>query len=165
MQELINKAIQRNADDINEYIKLGWDRDAAIAYVKERSTLGVTSWEQVLAKVVAPVVEKAEETVEQPRMTTHELITQELATAGLVMGDLTKPGWMHTLSNGRRMWVQAAPQEPLEDLFGAKQTSMTMTVVCPDCCGSTHTIFTYPNGQRIDYRQCDKDRTHERVRV
>lgn len=51
MQELINKAIQRCADDINEYIKLEWDRDTAIEYVKERSTLGPKSWEQVLAKV------------------------------------------------------------------------------------------------------------------
>ena len=135
-------------------------------------------------------------------MTTHQMIQAELAAAGLVMGDLTKSGWFHTLSNGRRMWVQAAPRqdkiivdpiaeelaeqgmrrasedesgwyvltsvgkiwatdEPLDDLFGANQSSLLMTVLCPTCCGSTHTIFT----RYGDYRVCDADRTHERVRV
>jgi len=95
-------------------------------------------------------------------LSVHQMIQDELTAAGLVMGDLTKPGWMHTLSNGRCMWVQAGPPEVLEDLFGAtKQSSLTMTVLCPDCCGQTHTIFTMHG----DYRQCDADRTHERVRV
>lgn len=61
---------------------------------------------------------------------------------------------------------QSIVEEPIEDLFGATcQSSMTMTTVCPDCYGPTHAIFTYPNGQRVNYRQCDTDRTHARVRV
>ena len=95
-------------------------------------------------------------------MTMHEMMIRELAAVGLQMGDLTKPGAFHTLSNGRRIWTQLLEQEePIEDLFGANQSSLLMTLLCPECTGSTHTIFTAYG----DYRQCDADCGHMRVRV
>jgi hypothetical protein len=98
-------------------------------------------------------------------MTTHQMIIAELAAVGLQIGDLTKPGQFHTLSNGRRIWTQALPpvwdDDMLADPFGANQSSLLMTVLCPECCGETHTIFT----SHGDYRKCSGNAAHARVRV
>lgn len=99
-------------------------------------------------------------------MTMHQMIQAELAAADLVMGDLTKPGWFHTLSNGRRMWVQVVPQdEPIEDLFGSRQGVLTMTILCPDCGGETFPVSTWIDAERRSYRKCSANMTHERIRV
>jgi hypothetical protein len=98
-------------------------------------------------------------------MTMHQMIIKELAADGLQIGDLTKPGHFHTLSNGRRMWVQTLPpvwdDDVLDDPFGANQSSLLMTVLCPECTGPTHTIFT----SHGDYRKCSTNAAHARVRV
>lgn len=99
-------------------------------------------------------------------MTTHQMIQSELAAAGLVMGDLTQPGWFHKLSNGRRIWVQTARQEePIEDLFGSRQSVLTMTILCPDCGGDTFPVSTWIDAERRSYRKCSANVAHERVRV
>lgn len=56
---------------------------------------------------------------------------------------------------------QTVDNEPIKDVFSANQSSILMTVICPECYGPTHTIFTTYG----DYRQCDADRGHMRVRV
>lgn len=95
-------------------------------------------------------------------MTMYEMIQSELAAVGLQMGDLTKAGAFYTLSNGRRIWTQPLEQEePIEDLFGAGQNAVTMTVPCPECYGQTHTVFT----SHGHYRKCDVNFSHAWVRV
>jgi hypothetical protein len=95
----------------------------------------------------------------------HQMIINELAAAGLQIGDLTKPGAFHILSNGRRIWTQALPpvwdDDVLADPFGTNQSNLTMTVLCPECTGPTHTVFT----SHGDYRKCSTNAAHERVRV
>ena len=53
MQELINKAIQKAASNILDFISMGWSKEAAIAEVCNCSTLGPKSW-----AIVLEVVEK-----------------------------------------------------------------------------------------------------------
>lgn len=99
-------------------------------------------------------------------MTTHQMIINELAAAGLQIGDLTKPGRFYTLSNGRRIWTQVLDQDaPIEDVFNAGQNAVTMTTVCPECYGQTHAIYTHVDDVRRAYRKCSTNAAHVRVRV
>jgi hypothetical protein len=51
LDKLIEAAIARAADNIRDLIRLGMDKDSAVAQAKSRSTLGVASWAEVLRRV------------------------------------------------------------------------------------------------------------------
>ena len=51
LDDAVQAGIKETAEGINDFIRLGWDREEAIADARRRSCWGVKSWAQVLSLI------------------------------------------------------------------------------------------------------------------
>lgn len=61
MDEAIQRVVEANAQTILDFIKMEWDPDKAIEWVRNRSGLGPVPWAKVMAIVDAARAQKKQD--------------------------------------------------------------------------------------------------------